>query len=198
MTTKTAETDTRYPRSGVEHAIRSAMDGADYAHRAVWTEPDSCRCRTEGKTCLDVQARTGECQGFITEVPVSPDRALTADILITALPAPDAAGTVSGEEVAAAIFATITDRIGWHPVWPDSLAKRLAAAFADLEDTGEADSGRVPASAVPVSVLACQWCSGPIPLARGPKARYCRNSHRVSAHRAKKRQQANAGASPGR
>lgn len=69
----------------------------------------------------------------------------------------------------------------------DRLAKVAAREAEKVEQRMESGIPDSDVLAVPVSVLACQWCSAPIPLARGPKARYCRNSHRVSAHRAKKR-----------
>jgi hypothetical protein len=55
----------------------------------------------------------------------------------------------------------------------------------------------VPA-AIPDFALLCQWCGNAIPAERGPKAKFCRASHRVSSHRAKKRAagRANPGASP--
>jgi hypothetical protein len=51
-------------------------------------------------------------------------------------------------------------------------------------------------SCVPGTPL-CAWCHRPIPAERGPLARYCRDSHRVSHHRARKREKL-TGRPPGR
>lgn len=201
MTTSTTQ-DTRYPRSAVADAIRLAMAGSDYTSTAEWEQPPGCRCRREGISCLAVQAQAcvnggvRECQGYVTEVPVAPDKALTPEELIAVLPACDDSGTVSGREAASAMMTLITARLSWNPVWMSGLAKRLTAAFEELEDTLGTSANRQPA--VPASALKCQWCSQPIPLTRGKRARFCKNGCRVMASRAKKRERVNAGASPGR
>jgi hypothetical protein len=199
-TTSTTE-DTRYQLDGIIAAIRQACEGADFTSTSEWTSPEQCRCRTEGISCLTVQAwsgsgKLGDCQGYITHVPLSPDRALTPENLITALPEPDTDGMVSGEEVAAALFAVIGDRIAWNRVWADSLAKRLEKAFGDLEDTGARDSstGKQQDTGPDGYRPLCRWCGKVIPASRGPKAVWCCNSHKVSACRARKRQQADEAA----
>ena len=202
----TTDTDERYPLSGIVSAITAAMEGSDYTWTGEWTAPPECRCVREGISCLAVQASsclTGvhECQGFVAHIPVGPGKSLIPEDLINALPSPDSQGMVDGAEVAAALQAVILDRIGWHAYWVSSLAKRLGTAFGELEES--LSSSGAPGTrqdAAPVSVLTCQWCQAPIPLARGPKARFCKNSHRVSAHRAAKRERerANAAASPAR
>ncbi len=50
------------------------------------------------------------------------------------------------------------------------------------------ESGISDASPSPGYSLRCQYCGNPIPAARGKKARYCKNSHRVNAHRRAKRE----------
>ena len=185
------ETDARYPLEVIVTAIRQAMAGTDCTSTAEWTAPPECRCIREGKSCLQVQAEAclpgygNDCRGYIVHVPVSSEKSLTPDHLIAALPEPDSAGMVSGDEVAAVLQAVMLDRLSWHPYWLASIGKRLGTAFGELEDT-EAPGNRQPE--VPVSVLKCAWCSRPIPVARGPLAKFCRNGCRVSSARARKRQ----------
>jgi hypothetical protein len=97
------------------------------------------------------------------------------------------------KEVLFAVLEAVPD-----PAERDRLAKVTSKEAEKVEQRME--SGET-GPAVPVSVLSCAWCSRPIPAARGPKARFCKNGCRVSAHRAKKRaaeRQANAGAPGGR
>jgi hypothetical protein len=90
------------------------------------------------------------------------------------------------------IVGVLRDRGFRHLLLPGIIAG------CDARWPGPAENAAV---AVPDFALRCQWCSAPIPPERGPAARYCRNSHRVSAHRAKKRAEqrsANEVASGGR
>lgn len=71
----------------------------------------------------------------------------------------------------------------------DRLARVVAREAEKAEQrmaSGIPDSGITDAG--PVSVLRCQYCGNPIPAARGPQARFCKNSHRVNAHRRAKRE----------
>jgi hypothetical protein len=78
--------------------------------------------------------------------------------------------------------------------------KRLSMVMAGEAEKAEARmaAGQGSHPGIPLSVLKCAWCGKPIPAARGPLARYCTNSHRVTAHKARKRQQATQAASAGR
>ena len=62
------------------------------------------------------------------------------------------------------------------------MARRLVPAFEELE--GAAGTAAPTARSF---ALKCQYCASPIPPERGPKARYCKKSHRVIAHKARKR-----------
>lgn len=159
MTTSTAQ-DIRYPLDGIVTAITAAMAGSDYTSTAEWEQPPECRCRREGISCLSVQALSSvsgvrECRGYVAGVPVSPDKALTPDMLIAVLPVPDDSGTVSGQEAASALTHLVKTRLGWNQVWMSSLARRLAEAFSDLEDS----LAGTASPAVPAGVLRCQVCT---------------------------------------
>lgn len=199
MTTRTTQ-DTRYPRSAVADAITAAMEGTCFTSTAEWEQPPGCRCRREGVSCLAVQAQAcvnggvRECQGYVTEQPVQPDHSLTAEQLIAVLPACDTEGMVSGQEAASAMTTLITGRLAWNPVWMSGLAKRLAKAFEELEDTLGTSDNRQPA--VPGYRPSCMHCGQPIPAERGPRARFCKPSHRVAA--AKRKRAARVAAEAGR
>jgi hypothetical protein len=195
------DTVSRIPRAVVEQIIATALDGLDLTHDTAWIRPGSCPCRElPGRSCL-LPPEEGGCQGHTAEVPTSDQHVVTAAILTAALPEPDQSGTLDAVQAALSVLSVIEQRLAPFPytLRAHSLVRRLTEESERYEGPAEGSSSTSPA--VPVSVLTCQWCQGPIPLARGPRARYCRNSHRVSAHKAKKRQQerqANAGASPGR
>jgi hypothetical protein len=128
--------------------------------------------------------------GWLPPAPLPPDSGLRLQDLLEVLGTlPDPCDEL---EAATAICQVIRDR--GYAFLVTELGTEWEARWASPEQ-------ETPAATLADSVLTCQWCQRPIPLARGPKARYCRNSHRVSAHRAAKRErerQANAGASPGR
>lgn len=194
------DTVTRIPLEDIKGIIARALGQGDYEHSCEWTRPDSCPCHQLGlQRCTQYDGIHGKCQGYPVEVPTPAAHVVTLDILTAAL-TPDTEGTVGKQEAATAILSVITARLsGDYILRAHSLAKRLSEVSELYEQARHVPDSVIPATAV--SVLTCQWCQAPIPLARGPKARYCRNSHRVSAHRAKKREQerqANAGASPGR
>ena len=176
MTTSTAQ-DTRYPLPGIIAAITAAMEGTDCTSTAEWVSPDSCRCRRENVSCLDVQARANtlpggvhECQGYAAHIPVSPGKALTPEDLINALPGCDSQGMVSGNEVAAGLQAIILDRIAWQPVWLSSITRRLAGAFGELEESLSGGSGKQDAGkGGPV----CQVCAGKLPPGSRSSRRTC-------------------------
>ncbi len=126
-------------------------------------------------------------------LPLPPDQGLRLsdfEDAITHLPDP-----CPEQQAAEAILAVFRQR------GPGSF---LGKELTDLCEQKWPGPEAVPASdespAAAVSVLKCAWCSAPIPLARGPQARFCKNSHRINAHRAKKREQerANAGTPPSR
>ena len=187
-------TDERVPRSAIAAAIEAAMAGSDYTTAAGWTRPALCICHQTGRSCLEPRPDRGTCEGFVASVPLPPGKAITAAELISILPQADQDGTVSAIAAGSALGQMVSERLSWNPYRRAQAFTRTGTALDSLEESLSPDHDR---AAVPGFALKCQWCSGDIPPERGPKARYCRNSHRVSAHRAKKRQ-ANAGASPGR
>lgn len=133
---------------------------------------------------------TAALDGLDLEAGTPEPHKVTAGILISALPEPDNDGTVDTREAARSVIQAVEARLPYpYTLRRDQLRERLTEEAERYEGTGMPSSS----PAVPLSVLTCQWCSRPIPLARGPKARYCSNSHRVSAHRAKKRQQERQG-----
>jgi hypothetical protein len=99
------------------------------------------------------------------------------DFLRAIEPLPDPCPEVDAAEAIAAVFKQrghlfVMQEMEaiWESRWPEPEQETVPAAIPDF-------------------ALHCQWCSGPIPVARGKKARYCSNSHRVTAHKARKRQQ---------
>jgi hypothetical protein len=170
--------DTRIPRQAIADAITEAMAGHDYTTVTEWVKPESCPCRQSGAECtmteyLIMRTPPG-CQGqMLTDKPLPAGQSIAAAELVSSLPQPDQDGTVSGAEVASVLEPLIRSRLDWNPYRRNQLARRLAEAFGTLEDA----SGQDARDIIPVSVLVCQWCSQPIPLARGPRARYCKNSH---------------------
>lgn len=164
-------TDTRLiPKSGLTELITSVMKGRSH----LAEEPYVTR---------------GE-HGWISPRELPPDRGIRLDDferVITGLPDP-----CPEPQAAEAVCQVIRDRGHRH-------------LLGELDDQWEsrwpAPEETVP-EAVPDSasfVLKCGWCGNPIPLARGKMARWCSNSHRVMASRAKKRRErVSAGASPGR
>jgi hypothetical protein len=97
---------------------------------------------------------------------------------------PEQATRITARHAKEVLFAVLTSVA--DTAERDRLAKVTAKEAGKVEQRME--SGET-GPAVPASVLSCAWCSRPIPLARGPKAKFCKNGCRVSAHRAKKRQQ---------
>lgn len=143
-----------------------------------------------------------KCLGHTAEVPTPTGHTVTAGILVSALPACGEDGTVDTREAALSVLSVIEERLGGtYILRAHRLVKRLTEE-SELYEEAHGHGGAVPdpSPVTAVSVLKCAWCSAPIPVSRGPAARFCKNSHRISAHRAKKREaeRANAGASPGR
>lgn len=66
----------------------------------------------------------------------------------------------------------------------------VADAYAGVLTAPSDNSGPVPESAAAdgPAPRACLWCHRPVPLQRGPLARYCKTGCRVSHHRARKRE----------
>ena len=115
---------------------------------------------------------TRDATGWRPAAPLAPDKGLRLPDFLAALtglpdPAPEdqaitALGQVFRQRGSWYLIREIDD--GWQQRWPDT-----------------ADA--VPAVAASRYGLKCQRCGGPIPEARGPKARYCSASHRVMASR---------------
>jgi hypothetical protein len=184
MTASTAP-DVRYPRQAIAEVIESALAGSDYSHVAEWTRPPGCPCHAAGMSCEGYRLTDHPgCPGYIANVSLPPDQGLTAAELAACLPEPDLAGTVSALEAGTALASLASARLAWSPYRQRRLSRVLGDALADFEDS----TAGMPARAAPApGQLRCQYCTDPIPPERGPKARYCKNSHRVIAHKMRKR-----------
>jgi hypothetical protein len=193
-------TSTRIPLEAMERIITAALEGLDLSHDCEWTRPESCpACHASGgeERCL-IPMEEGRCEGHTAEAGTPPEHQVTAAILISALPPDSGDGTVDAQEAALSLIQVIEARLPFsYTLRRDHLRKRLVAAAEEYELAHGAVSD-VPPS--PGYSPKCQWCTAPIAAARGPKARYCSNSHRVMASRARKREaeRVNATASPGR
>jgi len=177
----------RIPVANLEAIIAAALEGLDLTHDAEWHRPPGCPCHRLGRNCLlPLPAEEGSCQGHAVEVPTPPEHMINLDILTAALPQPDNDGTVGVTEAGNSILSVIEQRLSYpYTLRAIRLRNRLTEEAelyeqqAGLTDTGVQEDA--------ASVRRCQHCGNLIPPARGKKARFCSDSHRVSSHRAARR-----------
>jgi hypothetical protein len=195
MTTVT--TGARIPLEAIEGIIAKAMDGLDLEHDTEWVRPPSCPCHRGEQSCL-LPSDAGSCRGHTAEVMTPEEHVVNLDIMAAALPEPDSDGTVDTVTAARSLISVIEERLGaTYILRYHHLRKRLIEVSEEYELAHGAVSNAPPS---PGYSPKCQWCTAPIAAARGPKARYCSNSHRVMASRARKREaeRVNAAASADR
>jgi hypothetical protein len=189
-------TETLVPVTLIRASFRLAVER--YPDKARWP-----LLATEGMARLtDTGGHPNLAPG---EEHVTPDRAVTllARAIVWGIPYCHIAGSWKFYRPDLTAPGCLSENPGCAECTTAAAARRefrlvLHSAIDDLESGRVIPcSGPAPATA-DVSVRLCQHCGNPIPVARGLRARFCKNGCRVSSHRKAKRaaERANAGASP--
>jgi hypothetical protein len=179
----------RVPLEDMKGIIARALAQGDYEHDCERVRPPSCSCHRGEQSCL-LPASASSCQGYPVQVP-TPEEHLVNLAILTAGLSPDTDGTVDPHEAVSSIGHVIEQRLsGDYILRLHSLVRGLTeqAELYEQENglTGTGIPG--PDDPAPGYTPRCQHCGNPIPAARGPKARYCKNGCRVMASRARKRE----------
>ena len=163
----TAVTAGRTPLADLIGVIARALEPGDYEHDTDWID------------------------GHPVTVPTPPAHLVNLDIMAAVLPEPDNDGTIDATEAGNSILSVITERLsGDYILRLHSLVRRLTEQAELYEQENGLTGTGIPGPDDPAPGYSpkCQHCGGPVKAARGPKARYCSNSHKVMASRARKRE----------
>jgi hypothetical protein len=196
----------RRPESCACHALGQSCESpqavrcsCDTRHLTASERELLCRGGGEGQRSCDSKLAevpgSFRCQGHTAEVDTPPEHVVNLDIMVAALPEPDNDGTLDMAEAGNSILSVIEERLRY----PYSLrARHLVSRLAEQAEQYElAHGGAVSdVSLSPGYSPKCMHCGAPIPAERGPRAKFCKPSHRVAA--AKRKRAARVAAEAGR